>query len=401
MTPLQNLAPLRWPSGPLEIAKREKTEGFDAAIRQTLELWHEPEALEVLKDTPIDCIVIGWAAGLPEDAAQQGSASRLLEAARRRNLAVVGWVEGAADPRAAMAAAKTAGLAAVAMANFTGSADLPVIAWADRAGVPWDSEAAAVAITGNVWPGVSMANDGADATSGPTSVPWLDSNSWYIQMASARLKPPLWMMFDPPGKGAVVPGHSYVKAVCDSAAGGGRWVISLDDHLRAGPGGPEPGCRTILETDRRRGAFFQRARGVEILPFVGPGGVISDYTGGNFELSGEILNLMSRRDLLFRAIWKSQVTAEVDRPEGAGIRGCRAARRGIAAHDRGFRRAGWFISHGSGVACDGQPAPPDFPTVARRRAGEWPAGLARKGMQNHRTRWPLTLNSCSAIATTW
>ena len=129
MTPLQNLAPLRWPSGPLEMAKREKTEGFDAAIRQTLELWHEPEALEVLKDTPIDCIVIGWAAGLPEDAAQQGSASRLLEAARRRNLAVVGWVEGAADPRAAMAAAKTAGLAAVAMANFTGSADLPVIAW--------------------------------------------------------------------------------------------------------------------------------------------------------------------------------------------------------------------------------------------------------------------------------
>lgn len=382
MTPLQNLAPLRWPSGPLEIAKREKTEGFDAAIRQTLELWHEPEALEVLKDTPIDCIVIGWAAGLPEDAAQQGSASRLLEAARRRNLAVVGWVEGAADPRAAMAAAKTAGLAAVAMANFTGSADLPVIAWADRAGVPWDSEAAAVAITGNVWPGVSMANDGADATSGPTSVPWLDSNSWYIQMASARLKPPLWVMFDPPGKGAVVPGHSYVKAICDSAAGGGRWVISLDDHLRAGLAARNPAAEQSWKQIAAAARFFKEHAEWKSYRSLGLVGVISDYTGGNFELSGEILNLMSRRDLLFRAIWKSQVTAEaltglkvLVYADAAPLAG--ESRRTIAD----FVEQGGLLVTGPEWPADGQPAPPDFPTELDVRAlGNGRLALARKGI---------------------
>jgi hypothetical protein len=38
----------------LEIARREKTEDFSPRLRQALERWHEPAALEILKDTPID-----------------------------------------------------------------------------------------------------------------------------------------------------------------------------------------------------------------------------------------------------------------------------------------------------------------------------------------------------------
>jgi hypothetical protein len=42
---------------------------------------------------------------------------------------------------------------------------------------------------------------------------------------------------------------------------------------------------------------------------VGVVGVISDFAGDNNFLSSEILNLMARRDLLFRVIWKSQAVA--------------------------------------------------------------------------------------------
>src|ERR1017187_1019301 len=163
MAPLQNAVPLRWPSGPLEIARREKTDGVNAQVRQTLERWHEPAALSILDGTSIDCIVMSWASGLPADAEQQRTAGPLLEAARRRNLAVVGWVEGPVDQRPSLAAAKAAGLAAIAIRDFKGSSDLPVIPWSERAGEPWDSAAPAVAIAGNVWPRVNIASGGGSA----------------------------------------------------------------------------------------------------------------------------------------------------------------------------------------------------------------------------------------------
>ena len=115
MLRLENLVPLRWPSGPLEIARREKSEPFNSQIRQTLLRWHDPAALEFLKDTAVDAIVINWAAGLAVDAEQQRTAGPLIEEARRQNRAVVGWVAGTADPNSAIAAAKSAGLAAVAI----------------------------------------------------------------------------------------------------------------------------------------------------------------------------------------------------------------------------------------------------------------------------------------------
>ena len=38
--------------------------------------------------------------------------------------------------------------------------------------------------------------------------------------------------------------------------------------------------------------------------------MISDFAGEHLEVSGEILNLMARRDLLFRVDWKSRAMAQ-------------------------------------------------------------------------------------------
>jgi len=52
---LENAIPMRWPSGPLEIARREKTPGFSPRVRQALELAEEGgELREVLLATVRD-----------------------------------------------------------------------------------------------------------------------------------------------------------------------------------------------------------------------------------------------------------------------------------------------------------------------------------------------------------
>ena len=299
---------MRWASGPLEIARRGKADGFSLPNKQTLERYHEPASLDILKNSPIDCLVLSWAAGLPEDAVQQKSAAPLIAAARERNLAAVGWVENAADPQAAIAAARSAGLAAVAIQNFKGQTDFPVIPWGDRAKMPWDAPGAILAASDNVWPGVSMPGNGASA--GPTGAPWLDSNGWFLQMARARVSQPLWLMFDPPGKGRIFTAADYQTAVCDAEITGGRWVISLDESVRSGLIVDNPAAREILDRVGAAIRFFDKHADWRTFRSLGVLGVVSDFTGDNFDMSGEILNGAARRNLQFRAIWKSQAVAQ-------------------------------------------------------------------------------------------
>jgi len=359
----ENLVPLRWPSGPLEIARREKSAGFNPEIRQTLERWHDPATLEFLKDTAVDCIVIGWSAGLAADVDQQRTVGPLIKAAVRRNLAVVGWVDGTADHNAAIAAAKTAGLTAVAMRGAAGKSDFPAIAWSEREDVPWDSTAPIVAIGGNVWPGVNLSSGGGEASAGPTSAPWLDSNGWYIQMARARLKAPLWLTFDPPGKGEVVLPRSHVKAICDTEAAGGRWLISLDDKLRSGLAAANPAAIESWKQIAAAAAFFRDHAHWKSYRSLGLVGVISDFAGDDFGLTGEILNLMARRDLLYQVIWKSQAMAQPFDGMKALLYADSAMpdaalRRKIAD----FMEQGGLLLTGPGWGKEGKPVPSDFET---------------------------------------
>ncbi len=381
---LENAVPMRWPSGPLEIARREKSEGFGARARQALQRWHEPAALEILRNTPIDCLVISWAAGLPADAEQWRSAAALVEAASRRGVAVVGLLEGTANHQQALAAAKTAGLAAVAVRGFQGSADIPVIIWSAREDVPWDSRAPAVAISGNVWPGVNPTQGGGAADAGPTSLPWLDSNGWYIQLARARLSAPLWIVFDPPGKGAVFSSQSYANAITDSEVAGGRWLISLDDDFRAslaeGAGSVLQSWKQIAATAR----FFRDRAGWRSYRSLGLVGVISDFNGADFEMSGELLNLMARRDLLFRVVWKSQAAAQ----PFTGLKALLYT--DAAAPDAALRRKltefverGGLLVTGAGWGAQGKPVPTDFPTQFEVRAlGRGRLAVARQPLSD-------------------
>jgi hypothetical protein len=382
MAQLQNAIPIRWAGGPLEIAVRGRTESLNPQTRQALERFHDPGSLGVLEGSPIDCLVVSWAGGLPEDAAQQKSIAPLLEAARKRSLAVVGWVASAADPNAAIAAAKSAGLAGLVIQGFKGQSDFPVIPCCDRAAVAWGATAPAMAVMDNVWPGVSRQSYGADA--GPTSTPWLDSNGWYVQLARARSETPLWLMFDPPGTGYVTPAQSYSTAICDSAAPGARWVISLDANLRSGLAEGNSTASATLKQIGAAAGFYRNHEEWQTFRSLGVVGVISDFTGDNLDMSGEILNLMARRNLQFRAIWKSQAMAK----PFAGLKSLVYADTGAPAADlrrkmMAFVEQGGLLVTGPKWGPEGKPANPEFPTQFEVRVlGKGRLAVARQALSD-------------------
>lgn len=352
---------MRWASGPLEIAKRNKVVGFNLQNKETLERFHEPAALDILKNSAIDCLVLSWAAGLPEDPVQQQSAAPLIAAARQRNLTVIGTVEGAADPQVAIVAARSAGLAAVAIQNFTGQSDFPVIPWGDRARMPWDAPGDILIASGNVWPGVSMPGNGSSA--GPTGAPWVDSNGWFLQMARARVSKPLWLMFDPPAKGHIFTAADYETVVGDAEIAGGRWVVSLDDNVRAGLIAGNGAAREILERVGKSIGFFDRHAEWRTFRSLGVLGVVSNFTGDNYDMSGEILNLAARRNLQYRVIWKSQAMAQ----SFAGLKALLYADKEVPEAPlrqkmMAFVQQGGLLIAGPNWMAEGTPADPGFDT---------------------------------------
>ena len=61
--------PMKWPCGPLGIALRSKSPSLSTELKEALDAWAQPGALELLMGTPINCLIVDWAGGVPEDSA--------------------------------------------------------------------------------------------------------------------------------------------------------------------------------------------------------------------------------------------------------------------------------------------------------------------------------------------
>ena len=223
--------------------------------------WQNPSALERLTNTPINCLLI-------EDHA---SLQSVIERAQRNNVRVI-----------------------------RAFSQLPGITV-----IPGD------------WPGVRMSRSGDrdTASTGPTGLPWVDSNGWKIRLAAA-LNPhsPIWVDVSPKTPLA----GSYQLCVADIAACGGRWIVALDDQLATGI---ETGDGAALETWKgltQSVAFF--AAHNYWLAYVGAAvvGVISGFSGDNEPLSHELLNLLTRTAEQYRIIPKATCS-------GTSLNGLQAA----------------------------------------------------------------------------
>lgn len=233
--------------------------------------WRGVEFLRLIEGTPVNCL-------LATDPA--GGFARVAEEARRRGLAVVG-------PDDAMVAGR-------------GRLDL------------WRlSSSPVIAFTDNVWPSIKLSakgeQDAVDA--GPTGVPWIDSNGWFVQFArTVAPERTVWIVADPPER-TVLSADSYQCAIADSAACGGRWVVSLDSRLREELAAGKLAALATWRSITRTLAFFETHKNWRTWQPMGVLGVLSDFAGPNEFLSMEALNLLSRRQLPVRIFDKSRVGA--------------------------------------------------------------------------------------------
>ena len=76
-----------------------KTLPADSSVRDALARWYEPATLELLEDSPVNCLLVTWSA--PADVAVQVQQQRVVktyaEAAHKRGLDVFGIVYAAGD----------------------------------------------------------------------------------------------------------------------------------------------------------------------------------------------------------------------------------------------------------------------------------------------------------------
>jgi hypothetical protein len=300
--------PLRWPCGPLEVERGRRRESFTATEAEALRAWADPQALEFLAGSPVNALVVPWAEGSAGDEDQQRALASLVGAARGRGLSVVGWVGEKADVRKAAGAARAAGLQALATESHGPVDGFEVLRFRrrgfdDRARSDFLGDADAV------WPGMRplKVERDVDAMTGATGRPWIDSNAWYVRLARSLLQPKaVWLAFDPPDDGREVPADAYRQAIADTEVGGARWLVSLDAPLRLGLTERRSEARGTWTAIGRTLAFFLEHRAWSDYAPVGQIGVLSDYTGANELLSFELLNLLARRNGLFRVLDKAR-----------------------------------------------------------------------------------------------
>jgi len=271
--------------------------------------WGRPSALELLKGTPINCLIVDWAHGGPEDSAQQQALKPLLEEGRRLGISFVGKIALKEGEGAAVAAARAAGLSAVMLESTSGrSFDLPVILQFPRDKVAWDTASTIFSSRENVWPGLGLETmKGDTAIAGPTGIPWVNSNAWFSLLAAA-LAPgkTLWLDFDPPDTSTALHPASYALAIADSRAYGSQWIVSLDDKLRAALSKGDRQAKGVWDKMCEAIAFFESHREWDAFKSQGILAVVSDFRGENAYMSGEVLNLLNRRQVQFQIIGRSR-----------------------------------------------------------------------------------------------
>ena len=313
--------PARWEGGPLELARRAAGKApAKPEVQEAIARWYDPATLSLLDGTPVNCLLLTLSAGAaPEiEKRQLQLVTDYARRARERGLAVLGLVYPGADAAAAAAAARDAQLDGLVLEGEFSEG----IAFAERVEKELAGRSGAVVIpvlpsalarntarriraVEGVSPGVGKAEDGATASA--TGGVWVDSNLWLAR--SFAPDPERWTVWisHRPRDGS--PGI-YSRSIADAAAAGARWIVTLDDDLRAKLLRRESAALDEWKAIADCLAFFESHgewRG--FAPF-GKVGIILDVAGANLANSEEYLNLVARRQIPYRVIYRSQLAAD-------------------------------------------------------------------------------------------
>jgi len=302
--------PARWVGGPLELDRRVKTNSAPAGVaeREAIEKWYNLATLDLLKDSPINCLVVTWSGAASEEILkrhQQLVRSYAAEA-HKRGISVIGLIDSGTGAAKAASAAVEASLDGVLFEGDS-AADLaresasrlvaiPVL----RDGSAARTSAGPVAAVEGVSPSARRLAE-MGIRSGPSSEPWIESNIWLVRSFElAGRKRPVWIAYQIENGSA----NDYARAAADAAVAGGHWIISLDDKLRAGLWRREAAA---METWRRINSVLQFAQKHEDWSRFTPYGNLAIVADSD---SDEILNLTVRRQAPHRLLSRAQLTAD-------------------------------------------------------------------------------------------
>ncbi len=294
--------PMNWPCGPMEAARLDSSTSGSAELNKAADGWAQPSALQLLKDTPINCLIVDWASGGDEDEAQQTALKPLMDAGRRLGLSFVGRVSAKANGAAAAAAGRAAGLDAVLLEGPASHAlELPAILEFPRYSMDWDGATEIFCATGNVWPGGNLPTMRGDTgLGGPTGNPWVNSNGWFALLAQHMVaKKSLWLDIDLPDSPGMLPVEDYCLTIADSCVFGARWILSLDVNLRMGMLNGDAQAMNTWKRIAQAVSFFERHAAWQGYQPMGVLGVVSDFRDRNAYKGGEVLNLLNRRQIQF------------------------------------------------------------------------------------------------------
>jgi hypothetical protein len=283
------LVPVRWPGGPLEVARRA---GSDSAI----------PSLDLLRGTPINCLLVTWSG--PGDAAivreQQRLVSAYAKEAHDRGFRVLGLLYAGSDPLQAIEAAVSAHLDGVALepdfADFARLSQATEHA-AELAVIPLQAGGGA--------PGIRILSDSGAAVATPTSEPWIESNLWLVRALHAKGQAPVWLEFALENPSI----DNYVRAIADSAAAGGQWVVAPDDRLLSGLANKQTESLAKWRNITEALGFFEQHRAWRQFSAAGPVGIIRDPATRYPDIADENLNLIARRRIPYRIIERASLCA--------------------------------------------------------------------------------------------
>ncbi len=192
----------------------------------------DPKSLDLLRDTPVNCVLL--------EPANWDSA--FITKAMERGVTTLGVVHPGADlvPQAHRAAElKLAGLVLEGeygpetgqqLRSTLAGTGLAVIELGSRGRIRLDSDDPVIGTWQGLWPGIEIEH-GGKVSLGPTSAPWVNTNTGFLRWVRAATKAAVWLGERPP-PGTVFPAERYCLAVADAAMAGARWIIALDDDLQ-------------------------------------------------------------------------------------------------------------------------------------------------------------------------
>jgi hypothetical protein len=193
---------------------------------------NDAQSLDLVAETPINCLLLErplWSDAFAKQAAGRGvvtlgvihNEADALEAARQASsLHLAGVVfEGAFEPGVADRVRKALADSKIQLIELT-----------TRSRMRFDSGAPVIGTYQGLWPGIRVEDDKGATHAGPSSGPWIETNTGFLRFARAATDATIWLANQPPPNTAINITR-YLQAIGDASLTGARWVVSLDSDF--------------------------------------------------------------------------------------------------------------------------------------------------------------------------